>query len=105
MPQHGWTPLHYAAHKGRDACLELLLQRGASSTVRITQARRAAALRCPVRSLLWRLADAPFAAQTGWTPLHWAARKGHAECAALLVEHGADPTAKASNVRPHDARA
>jgi hypothetical protein len=29
-------------------------------------------------------------AQHGYTPLHWAAKKGHANCVALLAERGAN---------------
>lgn len=38
-----------------------------------------------------------------YTPLHWAAMRGHKEAAAVLLEHGADPTLKC--LRGHTARA
>jgi hypothetical protein len=37
-------------------------------------------------------------AQSGWTALIWAAEKGHADCARLLLDAGADKNAK-TNVR------
>ncbi len=33
-------------------------------------------------------------AQDGWTALIWAAEKGHADCARLLLDSGADKEAK-----------
>jgi ankyrin repeat protein len=30
----------------------------------------------------------------GWTPLHWACRKGHVQVAKEILEHGADITVK-----------
>ena len=32
--------------------------------------------------------------QNGWTPLHWASSKGHADIVYRLLTGGADPTAK-----------
>jgi hypothetical protein len=37
--------------------------------------------------------------QSGWTPLHWCAIKGHVQCARLLMERGADLTLAAEEVR------
>ena len=39
-----------------------------------------------------------FDSQTGWTPLISTAAKGHAECARLLIDAGADKEVK-NNVR------
>lgn len=59
----GWTPLHYAAQRGHQQVVELLLAHQADF-----QAREEA----------W-----------GWTPLHLAAKHGHKEVAALLEARGA----------------
>jgi ankyrin repeat protein len=39
----------------------------------------------------------------GWTPLHYAAHKGHLECAAALLAHGADADAKITKARRRGA--
>jgi hypothetical protein len=40
-----------------------------------------------------------WSAQTGWTPLHYAASRGKVECARFLLERGANKEAR-TNVRP-----
>jgi cytohesin len=60
----GWTPLHWAAHKGRVEIVELLLERGANPNAKDN---------------------------IGWTPLYRAAYCGHVEIVMILLEHGADP--------------
>jgi ankyrin repeat protein len=47
-----------------------------------------------VRELLDSGADPNASSEDGWTPLHWAALKGHYELARLLLERGADPNAR-----------
>ena len=41
--------------------------------------------------ILVKSADPNKADKTGWTPLHWPARKGHLPVADLLLVKGADP--------------
>lgn len=48
------------------------------------------------RLLLRAGADANSRDESGWSPLHHAADRGHAECARLLVEAGADARARGS---------
>ncbi|HEX6778612.1 MAG TPA: sigma-70 family RNA polymerase sigma factor [Ktedonobacterales bacterium] len=59
----GWTPLHFAAERGHQQMVELLLEHNAD----LNAAERA-----------W-----------GWTPLHLAAQRGHAGIEALLAGRGA----------------
>jgi ankyrin repeat protein len=59
----GWTALHYAAWKGHIACVQWLLERGASALLR----------------------DA-----SGQLPLHLSARYGHSQCCRLLVRASGD---------------
>jgi hypothetical protein len=61
----GYTPLHYAAREGHDACVSLLLGRGAN----VNSATRAG----------------------GATPLHRAAFTGQERCVAMLLDADADP--------------
>lgn len=63
--QNGWTPLHWAAFKGRIKSVKLLLEHGA---------------------LVDTVDDA------GYTPLHCAAEAGHLQVALLLIAHGASQT-------------
>jgi ankyrin repeat protein len=66
----GWTPLHYAAAAGDNGIVGLLLERGAAI-------------------------DAVSPPASGrYTPLMMAAREGHADTAAYLVRHGANPALK-----------
>jgi len=62
---YGRTALHYAACKGQQDAIELLLSKGAA------------------------LAAQDYA---GRTPLHWAARQGHEKAVELLLGHKADAT-------------
>ena len=61
----GYTPLHYAAREGHDACVSLLLGRGAN----VNSATRAG----------------------GATPLHRAAFTWQERCVAMLLDADADP--------------
>lgn len=59
--QNGWTPLHWAAFKGRIKSAKVLLEHGAAVDA---------------------VDDA------GYTPLHCAAEAGHLQVALLLIAHG-----------------
>jgi ankyrin repeat protein len=74
----GWTPLHFAAYFGNNACVKELLRRGA----RVDTS----------------------AASSGLTPLHSARAGGHTVVAATLVAAGANVNALASGGhRPLDS--
>ncbi|XP_027365951.1 serine/threonine-protein phosphatase 6 regulatory ankyrin repeat subunit B-like [Abrus precatorius] len=60
--QNGWTPLHWAAFKGRIKSVKVLLEHGA-------------------------VVDS--ADDAGYTPLHCAAEAGHLQVALFLISHGA----------------
>jgi ankyrin repeat protein len=117
------TPLHWAAAKGQEAIVSLLLARGADASainrqgetpLRVAQRTHqtsVVALLKPVDADITSAArsgdlvavqeivarDASLVnrrdATFGATPLHWAAIKGHAEVVTYLLSVGADPTA------------
>jgi len=63
----GMTAAHWAALKGRIACLRLLIDAGAQLEAKTSSG--------------------------GFTPLHLAAQEGHAECCSLLLAMGSDANA------------
>lgn len=96
----GWTPLHLAAFFGRREAAELLLAHGAPVAAvsggpeRNRPLNAALAGACDaglVRALVARGADVNAPAAGGWTPLHIAASRGHAELVRFLVGAGATP--------------
>lgn len=101
----GWTPLHLAAHFGRQEAVRLLLNKGAKADVRSANAientplHAAAAGRAAgvATLLLDHGAGVNARQQGGWTPLHAAAQNGDIEFARTLVEAGADVNARADN--------
>jgi len=50
-----------------------------------------------VQTLLEKGANPKAEDDDGWTPLHWAAYRGHVEIVKLLLERGANPNAKNNN--------
>ncbi|KUL87668.1 hypothetical protein ZTR_05894 [Talaromyces verruculosus] len=59
----GWTPLHYAAEKGHEGIIRLLVSKGAN--IQAKDGR-------------------------GYTPLHWATKNGRDEAVAVLVTKAAE---------------
>ena len=114
---YGRTPLMYAAERGHDAIVLLLLENGADVNARdwIGQsyqrhyARRYAqahahgdllvsavesGCRAAEKFLLEKKDEVRAQTPTGPQPLHWAALRGHSETVSLLLKHGADVEAK-----------
>lgn len=108
-PQHGNTPVHNAAWRGRASCLHALLAAGAAAskpnqarTPPIAQAGRAAPTvrgspgggARPFRSAIPR----PLPPQDGNTPLHFAVTSSEA-CVRLLLERDAGCLLAVNKVR------
>ena len=99
----GWTPLHLATQKGYTGVVELLLSSGASTEVKdrlsgTTLLHGAAEYGHTgmVELLLNFRQGASIEARNnlGYTPLHFAASKGHTVVVGLLLEKGASINAK-----------
>ncbi|CAG9464988.1 unnamed protein product [Pedinophyceae sp. YPF-701] len=91
----GYTPLHYAARGGHDACVQVLLSAGADVNARTgagqaTPLHRAAYMGHAGTLDILLAAGADPAAQDadGATPGHKAAAQGHSAVAVRLLEHG-----------------
>ncbi len=101
----GFTPLSLACFFGQPAIASYLIDQGANVNLSATNAMRVAPLHAAVaarqpaivRALLAAGADANQPQQQGWRPLHAAAQNGDLESARLLLDHGADRTARADN--------
>ncbi len=101
----GWTPLHLAAHFGREDAARVLVNKGAdvaarsANTMANTPLHAAAAGRSVTvaKLLLDRGASANARQNGGWTPLHAAAQNGDEELARTLIEGGADINVRAEN--------
>jgi hypothetical protein len=92
--KQGWTPLHYAAVRGKTNCAEILLKNGAKVDP-LTSAQKTplhyAADRgfAPLIKLLLKNGANPnLRDNEGWTPLHYAAEKDRVECAEILLDNG-----------------
>ena len=101
--QDGNTPLSLAAYNGHAYILAMLLEKGADkeakSSVSQHQQRRPCtfmATKGPGLTPLCPPPDPLLALQNGHTPLIWAAEKGHAEIATLLLGKGAVKEARDS---------
>jgi ankyrin repeat protein len=102
----GFTPLGLSVFFGHPAVVENLLARGAEVNVpsqnamKVCPLHSAAAQSDPAvalaltRRLLEKGANPNVRQAGGWTPLHEAARRGHAEMVALLLGAGAEAAAR-----------
>jgi len=93
---YGWTPLHWSAYFGKNACLNGLLSTGMNVNLRTsrfqqTPAHVAAFGGHPLclQELVKKGADFHAKDYLGETPLHKAARVGNIECIKTLVSNGA----------------
>jgi ankyrin repeat protein len=101
----GFTSLHFAAFFGHPAAAKLLVERGAELEARSTNEQFALDAR-PLHSaaaagrrevcevLLDAGADVNAVQHGGYTALLEARQNGNEELAQLLLQHGADPTAR-----------
>lgn len=109
-PQRGSTPLHCAVYSHRPACVLPLIAAGAPKDAP-DDVRKPHCRELPISSLL-RLscsgivapsvhdfASYPPPPQTGRTPLHCAARQGYFDCLSLLLDSGADHSARDEEMR------
>lgn len=103
--QYGQTALLVAVKQDRLSIARLLLERGADVEAK-TKVRAARSGRCRLAWSLVAMALQPArlsvtcgvttAPQAGWTALTLCAQHGGIELARLLLDHGADPTARTS---------
>ena len=98
---YGRTPLWWAAEKGHEAVVKLLLEKGADVESKDryygqTPLSWAAEKghEAVVKLLLEKGADVESKDEYGRTPLWWAAEKGHEAVVKLLLEKGADVESK-----------
>lgn len=111
LSDDGWTPLHLAAFFGKAGAVRLLLNKGASTKTRSTNAMENFPIHAAaagkhadiVQLLLDHGSNANARQHGGWTPLHAAAQHGDIETARALIRGGADVSARADNQqRPLD---
>jgi uncharacterized protein len=99
--EHGWTPLHLAAHYGFRAVAELLLAAGADANARSVNSMANTPLHAAAAGqqadlallLLEHGAEINATQHGGFTALHSAAQNGQLELVNLLLARGADPLA------------
>jgi ankyrin repeat protein len=111
----GWTPLHWAAVRGRLACVQYLLSLpGAAADMGAVTHGGSTAMALAaregrvevVRALVEAGSDAAQVDAYGWTPLHWAAHRGHLLCAEyLLTLLSVDVSARAGDGRTAETAA
>jgi uncharacterized protein len=101
----GFTPLSLACFFGHSEIASYLVDQGANVNLAATNPMKVAPLHAAVaarqpaivRMLIQAGADVNQAQQHGWRPLHAAAQNGDEECAAALLENGADRQSRAGN--------
>jgi ankyrin repeat protein len=98
----GWTSLHQAAINGRVEIAQVLLDHGANANMETEDGETALHLvsqgeyasqeqgASTARLLLERGVEVNARRKDSWTSLHWAAFKGRAEVAQVLLDHGAN---------------
>ena len=98
--KYDWTPLHWAAWKGNEQAISVLVKRGAAlgppDMSGMTPLHLAAMQGHAVAAKTLILAGAPVDLPNKWgdTPLDTAAQNGRAVVASLLLDKGADPNSK-----------
>lgn len=80
----GGTPLHFAAARGKMACIQFLIDEVGVSTAILHE----------VHCFLQLNIDVNERDNNGTVPLYFAAQEGHTDVAKLLLQHGGDPLAK-----------
>jgi len=97
----GWTPLHYAAFENQKTSAIFLINRGANLNAKAMENGFSfkrlhkyfdGSFMC--EEIVTFNAEDYLKKNTGWTPLHVAASKGHLEIVKLLIGEGADPNLK-----------
>ncbi|VGO19705.1 ankyrin repeat domain-containing protein [Pontiella sulfatireligans] len=94
--KQGWTPLHFATVRGKTACAEVLIAKGATLDPR-TGTKKTPLHFAGERGffeitelLVESGADLTAQDDEGWSPLHYAAEKDKVDVAAYLIEQGAE---------------
>ncbi|WP_341811169.1 ankyrin repeat domain-containing protein [Wolbachia endosymbiont (group A) of Oxytorus armatus] len=96
--KQGYTPLHYAAWRGRLEVARFLIEKGADINAADTSTAGKKPIHVAAENnsesviefLLEKGVSVDEADKNGWTPLHYAARFGQPEVAKFLIEKGAD---------------
>lgn len=107
---HGNTPLHWAAFKNKPECVKLLLSYNADPNARahpsgwtpLHDASYSNSTDC-IELLIDAGGRVDARANSGATPLCFAAQEDSAESAAILLKRGADMTARCSNGPSHES--
>ncbi|MCA7010493.1 ankyrin repeat domain-containing protein [Wolbachia endosymbiont of Tribolium confusum] len=100
--KQGYTPLHYAAWRGRLEVAKFLIEKGADMNAADTSTAGKKPIhvaaennnRDIIEFLLSKGVSVDAADNNGWTPLHYAASKDCLEVAKFLIEKGADINAE-----------